>query len=270
MNAGPALSSAVAPLHVLRLTRAKRRTPWAVECASLPEADVAAIREAVGNRDAIKIAHSVEKVRRARNLPGLVLLCGSPQRALVVPAPLVHPFEPVPLGDGRCDDLFQSLLAGQSALDEAQQGKLAALQRAQRRSRWYLGAFVNGWAGFCLLRIVLGGLPSTRDVLSFSMIMIGALFLLMGVMFRSTSWLLASQGAFVRRSRIFRPASYEFRPGADATTVIESRSDGCTVCLARRESWGLLELSAIECTALLAAWQSPVPPPSVGDVQNLA
>jgi hypothetical protein len=151
MNAGIATTTHASAPHFLWLTHRPGRRDWAIESPSLPRADLRAIRAALGElQQPGSVVREAEDVRIARGLPGLVLLC-APKDALVLPAPITYPFEPVMLRRGRDDETLKTLLLGEAVTPAGKWSRPGAVFRKYTRyGQYFCAALWALWIIFAL------------------------------------------------------------------------------------------------------------------------
>jgi hypothetical protein len=262
-----------AHLHVIQMHRASSHAPWQPECGTLSSEDLHGVAVAARKANGIKnLAREIEGVRAARGLPGLLVLRVGAEDAPVLPAPLPYPFEPLPIGGGQCDDACKLLVLGQQALDQMQEAQLAAQERAHRRRQRLILAASVACGGCQVIRMLLRGLWNLRELLTGCIAIGGVLLLVLALVYLRRAWYLVPQGAFLLRARTPWSAPSELFSAADCTLLIDfdPGEKGWHAYFVRRRCVLRCSLSSVECIALLAAWRSPVPPPSVEDVTNLA
>jgi hypothetical protein len=257
MSPGPRFATHA---HVLRLEPGPRYT-WRIEYATLPVQHRGAIQDAIGYLGpSAFLACEVEAARVSCGLPGLVLLCAKREQVPALPAPLDYPFEPVPLRAGAADEHLNSLMVQRGV-----SGSAPAASPPLRRMRRRWASVLIATVGFAL---AVGRPPGTPTQVLACIVVAAQIGYWTWKAFLGFTWQLVPQGVFLQQR--CPPWSAAVLPAADCTLVLEPAAGAFRLWLARRGRSYQHQLSATECTALLAAWQSPVPPPSVEDVLNLA
>jgi hypothetical protein len=267
MTTGPASNIAAAHLRIIWVRVAQRGARWEVSRTSdLPDPDLNDImNEAVGAQSLKDMPRIIERVRKARGLPGL-LVALNVSDAGPLSAPLAYPFEALPVGNGRGDEACQLLVTGQESLSQMQEARVCAISRKRRRSR-----------RLALLIMAMNALvvwsSSTRYGAP-AWLVLAFLALLISIRFvphlLERSWYLVPQGMFVQRSWLPWAEGDEVVPAGDCTLMMIASQHGWNVALARgaRVLWN--QFSPLELAATIAAWSSSVPPPTLDQVQNLA
>lgn len=205
-------------------------------------------------------AKRLHEVVRVHGLPGLALFWNRRARPLTLPQPLAVPFEPMEL-----DESHPGLAAicEYSAYVERASGRLP---RPSVARRWTIRLIIPLVTTFILMAhsvnvCLAGGLMGAA---AFAIVAIGASvgFALLS-WWLSDRWLVIPGGVVIRRSLWGRVgASLKRCTPADTILIIRPGNPGWLAQL-----WGKWperrRLTDVECAVLLAAWQSPIPPPAL-------
>ena len=263
---------------------------WNVVCASLPEPIVEAIRQVTQEQVCWFFGSERELVRRLGwiveqfRLPGLALIWNAmpfppTQRSPVSeemymdpPAPLELPFEPTPLSEGA--STTAALVSAGASPGQADRGQT---------SPWFVGwsclqvlAVLAIVLTPCLLLSCCGFLVPVGMLEILGVVgAVGGLFGALGIWAmrrRSASgqWFLVPGGVVVRRQSLMRARVVldRYTP-ADSVLLVLPRPPGWLTTLGQGRRRIRQLLSPQECVALLRAWQCPLPPPEIVELEDL-
>lgn len=244
-----------------------RRIPTP-DAGGLSPAVIAELIDATASwRDAKYVIKRLESLREREKLPGLALWYAHPKHATDVPAPLDVPFEPYELDEGRAP--LAELVGSTSSADP---DELAALRTSRiKRMMARLGLPVI---------ILAAQLPNAITQLAvhrnlFVLWLWGAM-LVCGIAtaviiwWLSDQWLIVPGGVVIRKSMVGKVGeSLKLYTPADSTLIVRPQQSINSLELWRGTHVKRRLATKLECAALLAAWQSHIPPPDPDRLSDL-
>jgi hypothetical protein len=209
-----------------------------------------------------EVARELNSLVRRFHLPGIaVVAAGTAENLIAVPEPLSVPIEPVEL-----DERHPTVEAVSTGTPNTGARQSASLQGAPEgralRVLLAIGFFVMAAASVFVnldLPFTLAG-----GLFAGAAGAVMAITLLVVFRWQSGTWLLGPGGVIVRRLALsgFHSTITLFRP-QDSVLMIEQGWPDWHVRIYRGYRPVSRWVSRLECTALLAAWQSPLEPPDL-------
>ncbi len=242
-------------------------------CPGLTQEQLTALAEAAETWRDPKYRHArMLRVGTELGLGRLVFLYDNPKQPLRerhVPPPFPVSFEPVELSelDRRLADLVD--------LVTEHSPSIRAKLKTSRIRRWFLRSGLPIALYVNLLGQVVGHLTIQGGITTANLIvvvpLVGAIIAYhVYRLLRLGQWYLIPGGAFERRGAI-GPANFKprrFTP-ADTVLVIEWVQHGWNATFLRKGETAVRGVTRMELVGLLAAWQSPVEPPSEETLRSI-
>jgi len=187
-------------------------------------------------------------------------------------APFVHPFEPIPLDE--CTPLLASLEEATSISITGNSTEGTKLRRAVRLAGgWVALAFPAMMTGYALVKAYRLGRVELLTVIWLFYFPVMILALSYRGAWSSRRQLLLVPGGLVSRTTrsIRRDWDLHLFERCSSVLIIDDQRDlRWELCVADRESRHLAMLTEREALMLLRAWLSPLPPPPVERLSDLA
>lgn len=244
-----------------------RRTVGAV-CPALPDDLLAEVREAAASwRNADAVARRLDRIVHRENLPGLIIWYQHKRQDSFVPPPIAERFEPLELQEE--NPAIASLMES-APLDEAHQSKrrrAAIVRRYAVRLGLPLAVVLPQLINASVQTAISG---NTWMGWIWGTIIVSGLLIAYLVWWLSGQWLIVPAGVVVRRTLVGKVGeSLYLYTRQDSLLVIRAEPPGWRAEVWRGKKVHRRRLTELECDALLAAWQSPVPPPPLEQLSDL-
>lgn len=245
-----------------------RTGAWTAACATLGEDDRLAVREAGALwRDLKYVRQRLQALARDRGWPGLALVYAV-RHNVAAPPPLDMPIEPLELSEG--NPAIRAIVERAAAADPATE--TSAAFRAWRRVLARVG---TGFIGFISpLFNAIAGLAMRN----WWQVYVNAGIMVLGIVVIGVVWWVTSAqwfivpGGLIRRRGVAGKVGVQltrFRPSDSLLLARSLPPTGWHVSLVHGDHQTTLRLTAIELSALLAAWQSPLPCPEIEQLDDL-
>lgn len=255
-------------VHVVRVAMSRAWKTQAVRCGTLAPEIVDEIRSlSAAWRDAKKSALSLDRLRRRHDLGGLVVwyAVDSKTPPAPTPGPLTIPFEPLELDEGRAP---LAELCGATGDEDA--------ATALRSRRWRRGILRFGLPATMLAQLpyAITQIAVHRNlftivlwVSTFSLVFLSVFV----VWCMADQWLLVPGGVVIRKSIVGKISeSLRLYTPTDALIIIRPQPPGRVIELWRDGQARRRRTTVLETVALVAAWQSPLAPPDLSGMSDLA
>ncbi len=245
-----------------------RAAAWTATSRTLPEEDVLAVKDAAAVwRDWGYTRKRLEALVARNQWPGLVVVYVLKNK-YTVPRPLEMPIEPLELNEG--DPAIRAI-----AERDASPGTASETSLAFRAWRRVLARVGTGFIGFIspLINAIAG-----LAMRNWWQLYINAGIMAVGmVIFAVIWWLTSAQwfivpGGLIRRRGVVGKLGVQltrFRPAGTIMVVRPFPPAGWSASFVCGDQHLSLRLTTTELSAVLAAWQSPLPCPAVEQLDDL-
>ncbi len=247
--------------------------PTRSECATLSPEIVAAVhRGASPLRKPERVVEHLRKIIDSHQLEGIAMFwAGSTHRSLL-PPPLEVPFEPTELNERQPELRWLCRAAPNAPESNRKLPKPLSLWRNLAVSL-FVGYFLVS-LGIQIVAGIRSGNPAAAVLPSLHFLIMSALVLIL-YMRRRRNWLLVPRGVLERQPALgwWGGRIRRYTP-QDTVLLIRPSRQGYGVYwdaeLWQQDRRTARMLTSLECHALLAAWQSPIPPPEAEQLTELS
>lgn len=238
-------------------------------CAGMSTEALDGLRDATKSwRDPKHVVRRLEALRQREQLPGLVLWYNLENHAMDTPAPLGVPFEPYELNEGRSP--LADLIGSSAAVADPE--AVAAMRSSRsKRALARLGIpaiLLLSTLPNAITQIAIHRDPATSWIWAAPVVLMVLAAAI--VWWLSDQWLLVPGGVVIRKTMVGKVGeSLKLCTPANSMLIIRPQQSFFSLELWQGSHVKKRQATKLEAAALLAAWQSPIPPPDPDRLSDL-